>query len=40
MASSVRASLDTSLSLVLLTGASEPTWQALKASPLLYDLAR
>lgn len=37
MASSVSASLDTSLSLVLLTGAREPTWQAVKAS-LLYDL--
>lgn len=39
MASSVSASLDTSLSLVLLTGAREPTWQAVKAS-LLYDLRR
>lgn len=40
MASSVKASLDTSLSLVLLTGATEPTWQALNGSPLLYDLRR
>lgn len=40
MASSVSASLDTSLSLVLLTGAKEPTWQELKESPLLYDLWR
>lgn len=38
MASSVKASLDTSLSLVLLTGAKEPTWQGLSESPLLYDL--
>lgn len=40
MASSVRASLDTSLSLVLLTGAKEPTWPGLSASPRLYDLRR
>lgn len=40
MASSVKASLDTSLSLVLLTGAKEPTWQGLNESPLLYDLWR
>ncbi|TNN66188.1 hypothetical protein EYF80_023666 [Liparis tanakae] len=40
MASSVSASLDTSLSLVLLTGAKEPTWPGLSASPLLYDLRR
>ena len=38
MASSVKASLDTSLSLVLLTGAKEPAWQGLNESPLLYDL--
>lgn len=40
MASSVKASLDTSLSLVLLTGAKEPAWQGLIGSPLLYDLGR
>lgn len=38
MESSVSASLDTSLSLVLLTGAREPTRQVAKASPLAYDL--
>lgn len=40
MASSVKASLETSLSLVLLTGAKEPTWQGLHESPLLQDLKR
>lgn len=38
MASSVKASLETSLSFVLLTGAKEPEWQGLSESPLLYDL--
>ena len=40
MESSVKASLETSLSLVLLMGAKEPTWQGLRESPLLYDLER
>lgn len=38
MASSVKASLEISLSFVLLTGAKEPEWQGLSESPLLYDL--
>jgi hypothetical protein len=38
MESSVMASLDTSLSLVLVAGANEPTWYGLTGSPRLWDL--